>query len=234
MKRSVVWILSCLCTAAAAPAATPEDVGDADSFGHTVVYLGFRQSTPITLSATCDGADPALGRCIAIVPGGTTRFNESNLGIFRLPARSTRTLICHAVTPLYARNHFNPAETADQAEFQETAVFTVESPVLNDPTLINRVTGQPFGGAIVIGTTNISEQHPLAAESFEFEQASNTKLCGAGLVSRQQLIQLFGLPPALATQFFQRPITIRMGVSGRARLTTGLQFFYLVRLFGDQ
>ena len=230
--------LAVLCSANIQPAAaqTPSaaDVGDADSFGHTVIYLGYRQSTAINLSPTCEGFDPALGRCIPIVAGGTTPFNETDLGVIRLPARATRTLICHSVTVFYSRDHLNPSSAPGQAEFAENALLTIENPVLNDPNLINPLFGVPFNGRITIGATNIAENHGIAAGAFEHEQASNTKLCGAGLVSRQQLIQLFGLSPTLATQFFQRPMTIRLGVSGRARLTTGVQFFYLLRLFGDQ
>ena len=220
---------------AAAQTPSAADVGDADSFGHTVIYLGFRPSTQINLQQSCEGFDPALGRCVPIVPGGTTTINESDLGVIRLPARATRTLICHAVTVFYVRDHSNPAPTSAQAEFSENALFTIESPVLNDPTLINAFTGQPFNGRLnIIGATNIAENHPLAPGGLEHEQASNTKLCGAGLVSRQDLIEFYGLSPSLATRFFERPITIRMGLSARARQITGLRFFYLLRLFGDR
>jgi len=107
---------------------------------------------------------------------------------------------------------------------------TIENPLLNDPTLINPITGQPFGGKIVVSHSNYSEQRGLG-NTYETLSTATSTMC-AGLISRRNLIQRYGLSSAQATAFFQRPITLRFGASGR--IVTGVvTFTYVERLFGD-
>src|SRR5262245_33322469 len=42
---------------AAASSPTVEDVGDADSFGRNVIYLGLAQTLPVTVTDDCTGSD---------------------------------------------------------------------------------------------------------------------------------------------------------------------------------
>jgi hypothetical protein len=42
-----------------------------------------------------------------------------------------------------------------------------------------------------------------------------------------------GLSAALATQFFQKPITLRFGAAGTAQLVSSANYLYGVRLYGD-
>lgn len=233
MNRSMPWAAGLLFVATLASGATVEDVGDADSFGHTVVFLGYKQTIPVNLSMDCSGIDPTTQRCIVLAPSGVTVFNESNLAVIRLPARATRTILCHAMTEFISRDNANFEPAPAQLTFVATAAFTIESPVLSDPALINRLTGQPFNGSFTTNSTMNQEFRPIAANSQEHLFFSATKLCGAGIVSRQQLIQVYGLSPTLATQFFQRPITIRMGAAGRSQEAEAVQFLYSLRLFGD-
>src|SRR4051812_3968329 len=51
-------------TALAAVAPTDAEVGDADSFGKAVLYLGLGQTMPIILTDDCTGTDPTTERCI--------------------------------------------------------------------------------------------------------------------------------------------------------------------------
>jgi hypothetical protein len=234
MKGLGSFSLALLLVAGVTVAATPDDVGDADSFGHVVVYLGFKQTIPVNLSSDCTGSDPARGRCVPLVEGGTTVYDEKDLAVIRLPARATRTLLCHALTEFVSRDNFNFEGAPKQLQFTGVAQLTIENSVLNDPSLINKLTGQPFNGSFTTSSTLFSENRPIADQAQEHFFFSATKLCGPGIVSRQQLIQVYGLSPTQATLFFQRPITIRMGAAGRSQMSAGVQFLYSLRLFGDQ
>jgi hypothetical protein len=86
-----------LVTAAAAP--TVEDVGDPDSFGRNVTYLGLAQTTVVTLTDDCTGSDPTIERCIVNQPAPlSTNFNETDLATMNLPAKATKSLVCFAIT----------------------------------------------------------------------------------------------------------------------------------------
>ena len=96
-----------LLIAAAAPAAAPtvEEVGDADSFGRDVVYLGSAQTANVALQADCTPdpmapPPPPNDRCIVLnAQPATTTFVEDGLATMQLPADSTKSLICFALTP---------------------------------------------------------------------------------------------------------------------------------------
>jgi hypothetical protein len=86
-------------TAAAAP--TLEEVGDADSFGRNVTYLGLAQTLPVLIVDDCTGSDPAAERClVAQPPPLITNFDEADLATVNLPAKATKSLVCFALTPL--------------------------------------------------------------------------------------------------------------------------------------
>ena len=59
---------------AAAAAPTIEDVGDADSFGRNVTYLGLAQTMSVTVLDDCSTSDPTVERCIVAnaAPAPTT------------------------------------------------------------------------------------------------------------------------------------------------------------------
>src|SRR5687767_1439958 len=49
-------------------AVTAEDVGDPDSFGRNVTYLGLAQTLAVALVDDCSTSDPTLERCIVNNP----------------------------------------------------------------------------------------------------------------------------------------------------------------------
>src|SRR4030095_16747355 len=95
-----------LMIAVAAQAAPPtvEEVGDPDSFGRDVIYLGNAQTSNVALQGDCT-PDPMFprapnDRCIVLnAQPAATSFNEDGLATLALPAESTKSLICFALTP---------------------------------------------------------------------------------------------------------------------------------------
>ena len=81
-------------------AVTTEEVGDADSFGRGVVWLGLVSGYGrLSTDCSADPADTTPCQTISAAPA-TTTFDFSDLDVLVLPARSTRSLICQSQTPI--------------------------------------------------------------------------------------------------------------------------------------
>src|SRR5262245_63693870 len=77
LRASAPLLLGTPVTAAAAP--TVDDVGDADSFGRNVTYLGLAQTLSVAVVDDCSTSDPTLERCIVANPApAPTTFTEAN------------------------------------------------------------------------------------------------------------------------------------------------------------
>src|SRR5687767_13965796 len=71
-------------TAAAAP--TVEEVGDPDSFGRNVTYLGMAQTQSFVIQEDCSASDPTVERCVVSNPApAPTVWNEAALATISLP-----------------------------------------------------------------------------------------------------------------------------------------------------
>lgn len=221
-------------------AAGVADVGDPDSFGRNVTYLGVVQSGNIAIQNDCTPApgDPPPGaddRCITTAaPGTVTAFDERDIGRIVLPRNSTKSLICFSVTSFPFWNYFNPEPTAVPARFRFTEGFTIESALLVGLSQIDPATGLPINGAIEL---------PLGSPVFEFvtlqpgqsdlKRYVNSRTCLAGIISKQSLDQTYGLPSSIIDKFFKNPITIRLNLSGQTSYVDFANVFFGVRFYGD-
>jgi hypothetical protein len=233
MKTSTPWVLgSILAMGLAAPASVAQ-VGDADSFGHNVVFLGHTQTLAIGVKQSCVGNDPTKQRCIIIVPGGTTTFKETDLAVIRLPARAARTLVCTTTSLFVNANSDNQGTVPATQLLTFGADVIVENSVLDDPSLINPLTGAAFNGRLQVSPGGYSERHTMAAGASEQMNEQHALMCNSGLLRKSTLMQVYGLSDVLATQFFRRPMTLRFGAVGDTALVNSAQLFYAVRLYGD-
>ncbi len=232
-RHSIAPLLSpTAITAAAAP--TIEEVGDADSFGRNVTYLGLAQTQAVAVLPDCTGSDPTLERCIVGNPAPSpTSFDESDLASISLPAKATKTLVCFTLTPVVQVNWQNPLATPALARFSANAVITFENPVLDDPTLIDPGTGLPFGGSIALGLSTFSDTHTLQSGETDNKLLFVSRGCIAGIMSKRSLVENYGLTETLAKEFFKRPMTVRFGSRGTVALSDFTSYFYGIRLYGD-
>ena len=218
---------------AAAP--TVEEVGDVDSFGRDVVWLGLT-STFISLDETCtiDPENPdALCQVLAAAPGFTS-FNFQDAARITLPGKSTDSLLCYWFSPVLTVNYSNFGATRVIGRFRYTPTLTVENPVLDDPALIDPTTGAPFGGQLLTSmTSSESYQVPLEPGVAFTERTRDSAVCIAGLLSKRSLIENYGLTEAQAKQFFKEPTTIRMNVSGSAQYVGFASLVFGLRVVGD-
>ena len=219
-------------TAAAAP--TVEDVGDADSFGRNVTYLGLAQTLTVSVLDDCSASDPTVERCIVANPAPSpTSFVEDGLATINLPTKATKSLICFALTPIIQVQWENFLATPAQARFSGSALVTIDNEVLDDPTLIDPATGLPFGGVLELGLSTFTDIHTLQPGETDFKTMQMSRSCIAGVVSKRALVETYGLSETQATQFFKKPMTITFGARGTFALTSFANYFYGIRLYGD-
>ncbi len=221
--------------AAAAAAVTAEEVGDADSFGKPVRWLGLLSGF-VRLATDCTPPpdEPADPSCITLNPApATTFYSAADVASITLPGRSSETLLCHWQTPVVSYRVNNETLSPQSFNFRAQPIYRIFSDVLDDPTLINPVTDAPFGGFIETGLTAFAKQRVVEPGDFEFETISGTRMCIGGLVSRAALINQYGLTPQQAKRFFRRPITITMSLTGTARMVEFANINFGTRFTGD-
>ena len=214
------------------------EVGDFDSFGRNVRYIGSLQSGTVSVQSDCT-PDPSfpLGpddRCItAAAAPGVTSINVSDVGRVLIPGRSTHSIICHWQTPVVVYGFHNPTGVfQEDGRFVVTPWYTIENEVLDNPALIDPATGLPFGGQFQVGLTGIRRERSLQPGETQVEREAGTRACIGGIVSAQML-RGFGLTDAQVTEFFKKDTTITMGMQGQARLVEFANIIYGVRFVGD-
>jgi hypothetical protein len=93
MKTSVIALSLAIAVSAHAAAPTVEEVGDADSCGRDVVYLGNAQTANVALQTDCTPdpmapPPPPNGRCVVLnAQPATTTFVEDGLATMRSRTR---------------------------------------------------------------------------------------------------------------------------------------------------
>jgi hypothetical protein len=161
-------------------------------------------------------------------------INEPNIARIELPANSTNSLLCFSVSPTITVTAVNntTGSVAVQATLQTDA--TLASAVLENPTLINRATGQPFGGKIVY--TNLSryfERYTLAANAQASRSSQDSRDCLLGLISLDTLQSRYGLTATQARAVLAAPMTVTLATSGYIQNTSVVNWVVGFRLFGD-
>lgn len=216
---------------AAGDAVAVEDVGDIDSFGRNLRWLGVTQMEA-ALRVDCSAwAGPG---CQVITPGALSSFSFTDLARIRLPPRATRSLLCHWLSPVATVSYENATGSPVNALLRYSPTLTIENEVLNDPALINPMTGLPFGGRLDTSLTS-SEFYevPLAPGARFTERSRDSAVCIAGFLSRRALVDTYGLSDAQATAFFQRETMVRMNLSGAVNHVTDASFVFGLRIIGD-
>ncbi|NUO74988.1 MAG: hypothetical protein HOQ32_03150 [Lysobacter sp.] len=217
----------------AAAAVTDEDVGDSDSFGRNLRWLGLADMS-VELTDTCPGSDPDAG-CQVLNPAPAfTSFAFEDLGHITLPGKSTQSLLCYWFSPVVTVRYANPTSNQVLARLRYSPTLTVENPVLATPGLIDPTTGLPFDGKLLTGMTS-SEMFevPLAPGVAFTERTRDSAVCIAGFISRKSLADTYGLSDAQIKEFFKKPTTVRMNISGNAQYVESATMYFGLRIIGD-
>lgn len=214
---------------------TREEVGDADSFGRNVTWLGLAQMN-ITLSSDPCPADPGPdSACQQLAPWPSqTSFDFDDVARISLPGKASKSILCHWFSPYLSLEWGNPGSGPVLGNLYYQPTLTIESPVLDDPSLVNPQTGMPFLGRLETGmsaTENIVV--PLDAGASYYETRRDTATCIAGFLTRRGLVDNYGLSEAQAKEVLKKPMVIRMNIRGRATHLGGMQAYFGLRVMGD-
>lgn len=222
-----------LVTAAAAP--TLEEVGDVDSFGRNLTWLGVTQGNVSLTHAGCPSPADPDAPCIALnAAPAPTGFVLNDVARVVLPPKATNSLLCHWLSPVLNIAYANPSAAPVVASLAYSPTLTIENEVLNTPGLIDPTTGLPFGGRLRTSMT-ASERFevPLPAGMTLNSRERDSAVCISGFISKQTLTDLFGLTDAQAKQFFKKTTTVRMNISGSAQYVDEASLILGLRIVGD-
>ncbi len=213
---------------------THDQVGDADSFGSPVRWLGVNNAF-VAFARSCPRTGAVEGEVCHVLPssGTVTAFEFRDLAPIELPAGASRSLLCHWLTPIVQISYRNNLSTRTYGQLAYTPSFTFRSPVLDDPGLINPKTGRPYGGQLVMPATTQWLAAPLEPGVAYTVRTRDAQVCIGAPLNRRTLIESYGMAPELADRIFQEPIKVSLGVSGTIQLA---EFAYMTlgyRLVGD-
>ena len=219
--------------AAVAAPPTAGEVGDPDTFGRALTWLGVTQMS-VDLAASCPSPSPDVSCTVLAAGGAVTPFAASGLGSIELPARASNSMLCHWFSPVLMVSYANPTASPVLARLSYSPTLTVENPVLDDPGLIDASTGLPFNGRLTTSMT-ASERFevPLAAGASQFMRERDSVTCIAGFLTRRSLVQNHGLTEAQARRFFRHRTRISMNISGTAQYVDDALMTFGLRVIGD-
>ena len=225
-----------------AAAAVGSEVGDPHSFGRYAKYIGLMNSGAIYLTEFAEECvpDPEFpfgpdDKCVVLNPQpAVTTFDFEDVGRMVIPGKASTTLFCHTQTPIASSFLYNgTASPIPSARIVYNPRYTFENVVLADPSLINPLTGLPFNGKITTTLAGIRHQLTLQPNESFLGRDDETRFCIAGMVSKRQLMETYGLTEAKANEFFKKDTLVTMGISGQAQGVISSSLINNVRWLGD-
>lgn len=213
---------------------------DQSSFGRDVRWLDVGKG-PYALyvytnnGGNCSRAAPTPAKCVTIAD--TTQINtytEQNISRIDLPAYATNSLLCTSLSPYFEAQFMNTSSARAQGEAYVTIDATIESAVLNNPALINKATGQPFGGKIVVkGLTLFWEAMSLQPNDYSIRTSNNSRQCVSGIISYGALQSVYGLSAYQARQVFSNAMSVTLSSTATLENVVEYRLQLGFRLFGD-
>jgi hypothetical protein len=215
-------------------------VGDADSFNRHVKYIGLISTGFIYVLPDCslDSTGP-LGpedHCVVTTPApALTNFTINDAGRMLIPAKTANSLFCHNQTSIVTYSFGNDTGVYQpNARIQLTPNYTIQNAALNDPSMIDPTTGLPFNGQFNTSLAGIRHARSLQPDEHQTERDNTTRACIAGLVSKQNLRDNYGLTDAQIKTFFNSDTVITMNLVGQAQLIDFATINYGTRFYGDE
>ena len=151
-----------------------------------------------------------------------------------MPKKATRNVI-YPVLNIFLDYTLQNSTGVDQPQglLRFTAGITIESDALNDPSCVDPTTGAPCGGqATLLFNYNFRDDRTMKDGDRQRLRETLVRAGNTGL-TRQQLQILLGLTPAAVDALFTGPMTVRLDISGAAKLVTEASITCNMRLFGD-
>lgn len=219
---------------------TAEEVGDVGSFGHNAQYMGAKSGF-ITLSPACTPAPTPVppgtandDQCFTLAAApALTNFDAQDILRIKLPKKATRTIIYPALNFFINYQLQNTTGVFQpQGVFAFSAQVTIESDVLLNPAIIDPATGLPANGKLISQFGyNFRDDRSMDVNDRQRLRETLVRVGNAG-INKAQLVSM-GLSESVVDDLFKSAMTIRMSVTGSARLVTDATVTCNMRLFGD-
>ena len=218
------------------------DVGEPDSFGKNVKFLGTAVTGVVYVYYSCDPAillaeaGVTLGaddRCLVNAVGGASASaTYTDLGRITIPGRSADNVIYFVLNNTISNDFQNPFANGLFVTFNYIPRLTIESAALNDPAAVDPTTGQPLNGVLTVsgfGSKTFFRTIPTGESEFYDDRYSSAATRG---FARSYFADL-GLPQTVINNLYRQPMTIRLGMRVGARNVYFGQYFYSMRLTGN-
>ena len=221
---------------------TAADVGDAETFGHPALYMG-ATSGFVTLAQVgdCPAATPTPSPvpngdtfCDELAPApAQTNFSHDNICRINLPKKASRNVI-YPVLNIFLNYQLQNLTGGDQTGILRfTAGITIVSTALNDPSCTDPTTSLPCGGQATL-LFNYSYRDDRNMHDTDRQRLRETLVrAGNTGLTRAQLQAILGLTPTAVDALFTGPMTVRLDISGAAKMATDASITCNMRLFGD-
>ena len=226
ISKIAVVILSSLAVAAALQAGpTAADVGDAESFGHSALYMGAASGfESLAATGTCPAATPTPSPvpngdtfCDELNPApSVTSFSHDNICRIKLPKKATRTIIYPVLNFFHNYQLENTTVLpVPNALFDYRAYITIESDALLDPSCTDpNNDGMPCNGKLQFQFTpnRVRDDRSMNPADRARNRLTFTRAGNAG-INKAQLVES-GVSSTIVDALFLGPMTIRLNIAG--------------------
>ena len=221
---------------------TAAEVGEPDSFGKNVKFLGTAATGVVYVYHSCDPAillaegNITLGpddRCLVnTVGGGTASATFNDLGRITIPGRSADNVVYFILNNTVSSETQNSYANGLFVFSSYIPRLTIESAALNDPAALDPTTGLPLNGVLTVSAFGARVfNKTVPANDFEFFYDTYSSAATRGF-ARGYFADL-GLPPSVVNNLYRQPMTIRLGMRVAAQNVSFGQYFYAMRFTGN-
>jgi len=245
MKHSIpkiaVLLLSSLAVVTGLRAGpTAADVGDAETFGHSALYMGAASGFE-RLVASCPAPTPTPSPvpngddfCDQLNPAPSpTHFEHNNICRINLPKKATRNVIYPVLNIFLGYQLRNTTGSDETGQLFFTAGITIVSAALNGPDCTDPTTLLPCGGKMTF-LFNYTYNDNRNMHDGDRQRLRETLVrAGNTGLTRQQFHDSFGLTTASVDALFAGPMTVQLDIAGDVQLVTDASITCNMRLFGD-
>ena len=209
---------------------------DLDSIGRSIKFLDYASPVLLSLYTTSciRTSDPAAIAvlCVPITGADNEQFDVPNITEINVAAGSRSLIDLQIHTSVtYALRNATAARKTNTVSL--LIAVTIESDALNDPGLINPRTGLPFGGKLENKYLLMSDMRTLEPGATNVLSVRPDFATSAGLLTRKDLMQTYGLNSTVARQVMSRALKVRLGVSGSGTGLTAVATTIGGRLISD-
>jgi len=222
---------------------TAADVGDAETFGHSALYMGATSGFETLVPA---GTCPAPTPTPSPAPNGdsfcdelnaapaSTDFTHGNICRINLPKKASRNVI-YPVLNIFLNYQLQNSTGVDQPQglVTFTAGIAIVSDALTGPDCTDPSTGLSCGGRLT-SLFNYTYRDDRTMKDGDRQRLREVLVrAGNTGLTRQQFRDSFDLTAATVDALFAGPMTVELDLHGSAKLVTDASITCNMRLFGD-